>query len=557
MTTSAAMPNSTADAERPDEAEPIAADRHDAEDNRSPQLESELLLNEADPVEEALANKDEEDPLDVSGFPTDNMWIAPITTDISHQQSAPIAADPPQPISNGPKSAHRAADLHDGEYVSLELENHQLDLPVIPPTEGPSGIDVESLLKQTNKVVFDPGFMNTAAVTSRITYIDGEAGILRYRGYPIEQLAEHSNFLEVANLLIYGELPSESELKRFRTQISRHTLVPENYRAFLNSFPKNGHPMALMASAMNAMGTFYPESLDPHNDEAVDLATVLIMAKIRTITSYVFRAANSGTFLYPDTMRGYVPDFLRMCFAKPFEPYDVDPTVANAMDKLLILHADHEQNCSTSTVRLVGSSNASVYASVAAGIGALSGPLHGGANEAVLDMLEQIAQGGESVASFVAKVKDKRDGARLMGFGHRVYKSYDPRAKIVKDHAHSVLESLGSKDNLLEIAMELEEIALNDEYFISRNLYPNVDFYTGLIYRAIGFPPSMFTPIFAMGRMPGWIAQWREMIRDPDTRIGRPRQLYVGEPERDYIPLENRGSAKPTPSVEEPLEKFE
>jgi len=487
-----------------------------------------------------------------------HLWVAAPASSSPAPAAAPeplAAVAEPEPITTSIPRQRRAAELATGESVSLDLAGQRLDLPVIPPTEGPSGIDVESLLKQTNKVVFDPGFMNTAAVTSSITYIDGDAGILRYRGYPIEQLAEKSSFLEVANLLIYGELPTEAELKRFQTQISRHTLVPENYRAFLNSFPKNGHPMALMASAMNAMGTFYPESLDPHDDEAVDLATVLILAKIRTITSYVFRAANSANFLYPDTMRGYVSDFLRMCFANPFEPYDVNPVVANAMDKLLLLHADHEQNCSTSTVRLVGSSNASVYASVAAGVSALSGPLHGGANEAVLDMLGQIASGGESVSSFMTKVKDKREGARLMGFGHRVYKSYDPRAKIVKEHAHSVLDALGTKDDLLEIAMELEDIALNDDYFVSRNLYPNVDFYTGLIYRAIGFPPSMFTPLFAMGRMPGWIAQWREMIRDPDTRIGRPRQLYVGVAERDYVPIDQRtGPATATAPEPEDLD---
>jgi len=478
----------------------------------------------------------------VSQIATDQLGSASAGNPVEQLGGAPVGKAEGKPAEK-PK-ALRTSQKPTEESVGLEFEGQHLDLPVIAPTEGPSGIDVESLLKQTNKVVFDPGFMNTAAVTSQITYIDGDAGILRYRGYPIEQLAASSSFLEVAYLLIYGELPSESQLKNFQTQISRHTLVPENYRAFLNSFPKNGHPMALMDSAMSAMGTFYPESLDPHDDEAVDLATVLILAKIRTITSYVFRASNSANFLYPDTMRSYVEDFLRMCFANPFEPYDVDPAVVNAMDKLLILHADHEQNCSTSTVRLVGSSNASVYASVAAGVGALSGPLHGGANEAVLDMLSQISAGGESVASFVSKVKDKRDGVRLMGFGHRVYKSYDPRAKIVKGHADSVLKALNVEDNLLEIAMELEEIALNDDYFVSRNLYPNVDFYTGLIYRAIGFPPSMFTPLFAMGRMPGWIAQWREMIRDPDTRIGRPRQLYVGVDERDYVPMKDRKHTK-------------
>jgi citrate synthase len=424
--------------------------------------------------------------------------------------------------------------------ATVNVDGKQAELPVLKPVEGYSGIGVESLLRATGKVTFDPGYMNTAAVTSAITYIDGEASILRYRGYPIEQLAANSSFLEVAFLLIYGDLPTASELNSFRDQVNRHTLVPENYRSFLNSFPKGGHPMSLMASAMSALGTFYPDSLNPHSDKAVDLATVLILAKIRTITSYVYRASNSQALMYPDSMRGYVQDFLRMCFAAPYEHYDVDPAVVNALDKLFILHADHEQNCSTSTVRLVGSANASVYASVAAGIGALSGPLHGGANEAVLEMLDGIAAGTETVKSFMEKVKKKEPGVRLMGFGHRVYKSYDPRAKIVKAHADAVLHSLGVNDELFDVARELEEIALSDEYFISRRLYPNVDFYTGLIYRAIGFPPAMFTPLFALGRMPGWIAQWREMIRDPETRIGRPRQLYVGERERNYVPINER-----------------
>ena len=426
------------------------------------------------------------------------------------------------------------------ETAKLAVSGQELELPVIAPVEGDPGIDIEFLLGSAKKVTFDPGFMNTAAVTSAITYIDGDAGILRYRGYPIEQLAAKSSFLEVAYLLIYGELPKADELSSFKEQVTRHTLVPENFRSFMNSFPKGGHPMSLMASAMSALGTFYPESLNPHSDDAVDLATVLILAKIRTITSYVYRASNGQPLMYPDTMRGYVQDFLRMCFAVPYEYYDIDPAVVQAMDKLLVLHADHEQNCSTSTVRLVGSANASVYASVAAGIGALSGPLHGGANEAVLNMLQDISAGGETVKSFVAKVKDKKEGVRLMGFGHRVYKSYDPRAKIVKEHADAVLNALGATDGLFDIARELEQIALNDDYFTSRRLYPNVDFYTGLIYRAIGFPPSMFTPLFALGRMPGWIAQWREMIRDPETRIGRPRQLYFGEPMRDYVPMPER-----------------
>jgi len=424
------------------------------------------------------------------------------------------------------------------EGAKLKVGAQKLTLPVLRPLEGPAGLEVDKLLQTTGLVTFDPGYMNTAAVESAITYVDGEKGILRYRGYPIEQLAENSSFLEVAYLLIYGQLPTAEVLDKFTQQVNRRTLVPENYRALLNSFPKTGHPMAVMASAMSALETFYPESLNPRDEDAIDLATVLILAKIRTITSYVFRSHNSQPFLYPDHARGYVEDFLRMCFAQPYERFDMDPDIVTAMDKLLILHADHEQNCSTSTVRLVGSATASVYASVAAGIGALSGPSHGGANEAVLEMLQDIAAGGESIKSYMAKVKDKK--ARLMGFGHRIYKSYDPRAKIIKSHADKVLDKFGTNDGLIDIARELEEIALKDDYFTSRKLYPNVDFYTGLIYRAIGFPPSMFTPLFALGRTPGWIAQWREMAHDPDTRIGRPRQIYVGEPERDYLPVAQR-----------------
>jgi len=428
----------------------------------------------------------------------------------------------------------------DPEGARLETAEHNLTLPIIKVAEGPAGLEVDTLLKQANMVTFDPGFMNTASVESAITYVDGNAGILRYRGYPIEELAANSTFLEVAYLLIYGQLPTEEVLNRFSQQVNRHTLLPENYRALLNAFPKTGHPMAVMASAMSALETFYPESLNPRDEDQIDLATVLILAKIRTITSYVFRAMTSRPFLYPNYTAGYVADFIRMCFAMPYENYDTDPDIVSILDKLLIIHADHEQNCSTSTVRLVGSATASVYASVAAGIGALSGPSHGGANEAVLSMLNQIASGGDTAKSYVAKVKDKKDGVRLMGFGHRIYKAYDPRAKIIKADADKILDRYGADDGLLNIARELEEIALQDDYFAERKLYPNVDFYTGLIYRAIGFPPSMFTPLFALGRTPGWIAQWREMAHDPDTRIGRPRQLYVGEPKRDFLPITER-----------------
>ncbi|WP_159793991.1 citrate synthase [Puerhibacterium puerhi] len=424
--------------------------------------------------------------------------------------------------------------------VELTVDGAARSLPVVEATEGNDGIVVSSLLKETGLVTYDPGFMNTAACESSITYIDGDNGILRYRGYPIDQLAEQSTFLEVAYLLIYGQLPDAAALEAFTDRVNRHTLVPEQFRAFLSAFPRGGHPMSIMASAINALASFYPESLDPHDDDAVDLATVLLLAKVRTITSYVHRAQHDEPLLYPDYSRGYVEDFLRMSFSRPYEQWEPNPVVSAAMDKLLILHADHEQNCSTSTVRIVGSSNANLYASVSAGVNALSGPSHGGANEAVLVMLERIRSGGDSVETFMKKVKNKEDGVRLMGFGHRVYKSYDPRAAIVKKHADAVLEELGAKDELLDIARGLEDIALNDDYFVERKLYPNVDFYTGLIYKAIGFSPSMFTPLFALGRMPGWIAQWREMMKDPKTKIGRPRQIYTGATERPYVPVAER-----------------
>jgi citrate synthase len=422
----------------------------------------------------------------------------------------------------------------------LTVRGTTLDLPLVNATQGNDGIVVSSLLKQTGLVTVDPGFMNTAACDSEITYIDGDAGILRYRGYPIEQLAERSTFLEVAYLLIHGALPSATDLDAFVERVNRHTLVHEDFRTFMGSFPRSGHPMAVMASAVNALSTFYPESLDPFDPETIELATVLILAKTRTVTSYLHRTRSGEPLLYPDYSRGYVEDFLRMTFAEPYKQYEPDPTTIAALDQLLILHADHEQNCSTSVVRIVGSSHAGLYASVAAGINALSGPLHGGANEAVLKMLTEIQASGGDGSAFMDRVKDKAHGVRLMGFGHRVYKSYDPRAAIVKKSAHAVLERLGAPDELLDIALNLEEIALRDDYFVERKLYPNVDFYTGLIYRAMGFSDQMFTPLFALGRMPGWIAQWREMMSDPATKIGRPRQIYTGAVERDYVPVEDR-----------------
>ncbi|MFF2623074.1 citrate synthase [Oerskovia jenensis] len=424
--------------------------------------------------------------------------------------------------------------------VRLVVNESSQDLPVVAATEGNDGIVVSSLLKSTGLVTVDPGFMNTASCESEITYIDGDAGILRYRGYPIDQLAEKSTFLEVAYLLIHGELPDAPTLDAFVERVNRHTLVHEDFRTFMGTFPRNAHPMAVLSSAINALSTFYPDSLDPFDDETVELATVLLLAKTRTITSYLHRRRVGEPLLYPDYSRGYVDDFLRMTFATPYEKYESDPTVVDALDKLLILHADHEQNCSTSTVRVVGSSHANLYASVAAGVNALSGPLHGGANESVLSMLDKIQNSDFDVDTFMKKVKDKEDGVRLMGFGHRVYKNYDPRAAIVKAKADAVLSTLGKKDELLDIALRLEEIALNDDYFIERKLYPNVDFYTGLIYKAMGFSPAMFTPLFALGRMPGWIAQWREMMKDPQTKIGRPRQVYTGATERPYVPVDGR-----------------
>ena len=426
------------------------------------------------------------------------------------------------------------------ESGRLTVGGTTLDLPLVNATQGNNGIVVSSLLKETGLVTVDPGFMNTASCDSEITYIDGDVGILRYRGYPIEQLAEKSSFLEVAYLLIHGELPTPGELDAFVERVNRHTLVHEDFRTFMGTFPRNGHPKAVMSSAVNALSTFYPESLDPFDPQTVELATVLILAKTRTITSYLHRSAVGEPLLYPDYSRGYVEDFLRMTFAVPYQQYEPDPTTVAVLDQLLILHADHEQNCSTSTVRLVGSSHANLYASVAAGINALSGPLHGGANEAVLKMLTEIKAGGGDASAFMSRVKSKDQGVRLMGFGHRVYKNYDPRAAIVKKSAHAVLEKLGMHDELLDIALNLEEIALNDDYFTERKLYPNVDFYTGLIYKALGFSDQMFTPLFVLGRMPGWIAQWREMMSDPTTKIGRPRQIYTGAPQRDYVPVTAR-----------------
>jgi citrate synthase len=425
--------------------------------------------------------------------------------------------------------------------AALRVEGRDdLELAVRTAVEGAPGADISRLLSSAGLVTFDPGYANTASCTSAITYIDGDAGILRYRGYPIDQLAERSSFVEVAYLLIYGELPTAEQLAAFADRIRRHTLLDEDLKRFFDGFPRDAHPMAVLSSAVSALSTFYQDSLNPFDPEQVELSTVRLLAKLPTIAAYAYKKTIGQPLLYPDNSLGLVENFLRLTFGFPTEDYKPDPTVVRALDLLFILHADHEQNCSASTVRLVGSSQANLYTSISAGIGALSGPLHGGANSAVLEMLEEIRSAGGDVSSFVRKVKNKEDGVRLMGFGHRVYKNYDPRAAIVKKTADEVLSAMGKRDDLLDIAVELEGVALSDDYFVSRKLYPNVDFYTGLLYRAMGFPTNMFTSLFAIGRLPGWIAQWHEMINDPATKIGRPRQLYTGPTERDYVPVGQR-----------------
>ena len=413
-------------------------------------------------------------------------------------------------------------------------------MPHVSATEGESGLDVSALLRTTGDVAYDPGFVNTAACSSAITFIDGDKGILRYRGYPIEQLAERSTYLETAYLLINGDLPTRDDLESFEGWISKHTILHEDLKRFFQGFPSDAHPMPVLSSAVSAISTFYQDSLDPFDPEQVEVSTIRLLAKLPTIAAYAHRTSLGQPLLYPDNSLNLVENFLRMTFGWPAEPYEPDPVLVRALDMLLVLHADHEQNCSTSTVRLVGSSHANLFASVSAGINALFGPLHGGANQAVLEMLEEIHASDDDVSTFVAKVKDRKSGVRLMGFGHRVYKNYDPRAAIIKKTADQVLEHLQVDDPLLAIARELEETALADDFFVSRKLYPNVDFYTGLIYKAMGFPTDMFTVLFALGRLPGWIAQWREMISDPTTKIGRPRQVYIGEPERQYVPLLER-----------------
>jgi len=420
------------------------------------------------------------------------------------------------------------------EKATLKFPGGSAEFPIIRGTDGHDSIDISTFTRQTGFTTLDQGFVNTASTRSAITYIDGDAGILRYRGYAIEDVAKNSTFLEVAWLLIYGELPSSSELAEFDEKIRRHTLLHEDLRRFFDALPHSAHPMSVLSSAVSALSTYYEDSLNVHDPEQVEISTIRLLAKLPVIAAYAHKKALGQAFLYPDNSLSFVDNFLKLNFGTMAEPYEINPVVSKALDRLLILHEDHEQNASTSTVRLVGSTEANIFASISAGINALYGPLHGGANEAVLKMLGEIQDSGEGVQKFIERVKNKEDGVRLMGFGHRVYKNFDPRAKLVKESADEVLEALGVRDPLLDIAKELEEAALADDYFIERRLYPNVDFYTGVIYKAMGFPTRMFTVLFAIGRLPGWIANWREMNEDPHTKIGRPQQLYTGQPLRDW-----------------------
>ncbi|UKN02421.1 citrate synthase [Paracrocinitomix mangrovi] len=428
----------------------------------------------------------------------------------------------------------------DQQVAKIELDGKIIELPVIIGTEDEKAVDISSLRAQTGYITLDKGFKNTGSCTSSITFLDGEKGILRYRGYPIEQLAEQASFLEVSYLILNGELPTQEQLSNWEDEIDHHTLVHEDMKRFFEAYPAQAHPMGILASMICSMSTFYPESQDPHRSkEAFQLSINRLIAKLPTLAAMVYKNAVRHPFMYPKNDLGYIENFMYMMWGMPTEDYTPSPVIAKALNKLLILHADHEQNCSASTVRIVGSSQANLYASISAGISALWGPLHGGANQAVIEMLEMIQNDGGDLDKWVAKAKDKEDPFRLMGFGHRVYKNFDPRATIIKQACDDILEELGINDPTLEIAKKLEEVALSDEYFKSRGLYPNVDFYSGIIYRAIGIPTEMFTVMFALGRLPGWIAQWKEMLDNGDP-IGRPRQVYTGYNKRDFVPVSQR-----------------
>lgn len=423
--------------------------------------------------------------------------------------------------------------------VVLQYPGGEYEMDIKQSTEGDSGFDISKLRNETGLVTFDPGYTSTGSTESKITFINGEEGILRHRGYDIADLAENASFNEVSYLLIKGHLPNEEELSHFNREIRHHTLLDEDFKAAFNIFPRNAHPMAVLASSLNILSAYYQDQLDPLDPEQLDKATVRLLAKVPMLAAYAYRASQGKPYMYPDNSLNARENFLRMMFGYPTEEYEVDPVVAKALDKLLILHADHEQNCSTSTVRMIGSAQANMFVSIAGGINALSGPLHGGANQAVLEMLEDIQNNHDGDATdFMNRVKNKEKGVRLMGFGHRVYKNYDPRAAIVKETAHEIIDHLGG-DPMLDLAMKLEDIALNDDYFVSRKLYPNVDFYTGLIYRAMGFPTDFFTVLFAIGRLPGWIAQYREQL-EINTKINRPRQIYTGESLRKVTPRSER-----------------
>jgi len=426
-----------------------------------------------------------------------------------------------------------------GKTAKLTLpDGRNTDIPVVVGTEDEHALDIKSLRSDTGYITLDPGFVNTGSTSSGITFLNGEKGVLRYRGYPIEELAEHSTFIETAYLLIHGKLPSKAELDNFSKQLTYHSLIHEDMRHFFEGYPPTSHPMAVLSSMVTSMSAYYPDCLDQH--APMDLHITRALSKVRTIAAFSYKKSIGQPIMYPRNALSYCANFLHMMFAVPAEPYEPDPILVRALNTLLILHADHEQNCSTSTVRLVGSSGANVYAAIAAGILALWGPLHGGANQAVIEMLEEIRTTDGNCKSFIDDVKNKKGNRRLMGFGHRVYKSYDPRAKILKKMTDEVLNHLGMEDPLLDLAKEMEDVALHDDYFLSKKLYPNVDFYSGILYRAIGIPTDMFTVMFALGRLPGWIAHWREMVLDPKSKIGRPRQVYVGENERHYVPIDRR-----------------
>jgi len=425
------------------------------------------------------------------------------------------------------------------EIIQLKIGDKTYDFPVIEGTEDEKAIDISKLRDLTGYVTLDIGYKNTGATKSAITFLDGEAGILKYRGYPIEQLAEKSSFLEVAYLLIYGNLPTADELKGFQSKINKHTLIHEDLKKFFDGYPSHSHPMGQLTGLISSLSAFYPESLAPQTPEIIDETIIKLLAKMTTIVSWIYKKSLGHPVIYPQNRFDYVTNFLYMTFGQRTEEVTIDPVVVDAMNVLLILHADHEQNCSTSTVRIVGSSDSNLYSSISAGISALWGPLHGGANQAVIEMLEQIKNDGGDTDKWIAKAKDKNDPFRLMGFGHRVYKNFDPRAKIIKKACDDILEKLGIDDEVLDIAKRLEEVALKDPYFVERKLYPNVDFYSGIIYRALGFPTEMFTVLFALGRLPGWIAQWKELKENKEP-IGRPRQIYVGATTRDYLDIKNR-----------------